>query len=87
MDYKTANEILQKKSKLYKTYSLKRTENDKILFVTYGNKLKSLLHKAEQNFYSDKFKAAMGDTKETWKVIGNVLKNRLKMNLLDFFLQ
>src|SRR5271165_2481997 len=75
-----------KKSKLYKKYCLNRTEENKKVYITYRNKLKLLLRKAERSHYADIFKLNIGNIKETWKIIGQALKNKTKENIPDFFM-
>jgi len=67
-----------KKSKLYKIYCKDRTGLNKDKYVTYRNKLKTLLHIAKKTFYSDKLSQVKGNMRQTWKVINTVLnKNPL----------
>ena len=75
-----------RKSKLYKLYCQDRSDENKKIYVTYRNKLKMLLRKAEKRYYSSLFQASIGNVRETWKVIGNVLKNKPQHNPVDFFL-
>lgn len=74
-----------RKSKLYKTYRQNSTTENKHRYITYRNRLKSLLKKAERNFYCEKFSFCVGDMKKTWKLIGSVLnKNKLHSTVESF---
>ena len=64
-----------KKSLLYKKYKTSGLAIDKQKFVTYRNKLKSILNEEKRNFYSHKFKSAAGNLKETWNIINKFTKN------------
>jgi hypothetical protein len=62
-----------KKSKLYRVYCRNRTKVNKDRFTTFRNKLKSLIHKAEVDYYRAKFKRISGNVRETWKLLGRVI--------------
>ena len=74
-----------KKSKLYQMFCQNKTDCNKMRYAVYRNKFKTLLRKAEVTYYSEKFKSVVGDIKETWKVIGQVLKNKPKTSMPEFF--
>jgi Reverse transcriptase (RNA-dependent DNA polymerase) len=74
------------KSKLYGTYCKNKTEKNRKKYITYRNKLKILVRKAEQKFYSDKFTSAIGNIRETWKVINRAMKNKPKTDVPDHFI-
>lgn len=75
-----------KKSKLYKIYKQKCSPENKKRYIEYRNKLKSLLNKAETNFYSKKFQLMSGNMRETWKLIGSILNTNNRSNLPDSFI-
>ena len=61
------------KSVLYKQMKHMKTNESKIKYITYRNKLKSLLEKAEKDFYAKKLNECHGDPKRTWKIINNLV--------------
>jgi Reverse transcriptase (RNA-dependent DNA polymerase)/Endonuclease-reverse transcriptase len=63
-----------KKSKLLKKYKLSGSAVDRKIFVKYRNKLKSIIKKAEKDFYGQKLDELKGNVKETWKVLNSLLK-------------
>ena len=71
-----------KKSLLYKKYRKNSTPQNKSIYTRYRNKLKSILGKAERDYYRTRFKLFQGNLMQTWKLIGSVLnKNNLKVVL------
>ena len=74
-----------KKSKLYRAYCNHKTKVNHDRFTTYRNKLKSLIHKAEVDYYRDKFKQISGNVRETWKLLGSVINRDLRNDGAGFF--
>lgn len=68
------------KSRLYKQMKNMKTHESKVKFTTYRNKLKSVLDKAEKDFYSKKLSECHGDPKRTWKIINNLVNNKSQNN-------
>jgi Reverse transcriptase (RNA-dependent DNA polymerase) len=64
---------------------LDRSILNKEIYVKYRNKLNILIRKTEKDFYSSKFKAAVGNMKDTWKIISSCLKSKTKPPLTDSF--
>jgi hypothetical protein len=62
-----------KKSKLYREYKGSPTLPNRTKFITYRNKLKSLLSVAEINYYSNLFLSCEHDLKRTWTHIKTLL--------------
>ena len=73
------------KSQLYKKYLSNKSPANKAKYNKYSNKLKSVIQNAEKKFYELKFIAAAGNIKQTWKILGQVLKNKQRHNLPDAF--
>jgi hypothetical protein len=74
-----------KKSKLYKKYRKHSKEDDKKRYITYRNKLKTLLRKREKMYYSEKFEMATGNMRKTWKLIGSVLNSNSSRSTPESF--
>jgi hypothetical protein len=74
------------KARLYKKYCLNRSTSNKEIFIKYRNRLNTLLRKTERDYYSSKFKSAMGNMKDTWKLINSALKSNSKPTLSEHFL-
>ena len=55
-------------------------------YTVYRNKLKTLLRKAEVTYYREKFQSVVGETKETWKVIEQVIKNKPKTSMPELYI-
>lgn len=72
-----------KKSSLYKAYRKNPTTENKNKYVRYRNNLKSLLRKAENEYYKFKFKKLEGNLFQTWKLLGLILNK--KQNLSQIF--
>ena len=66
-------------------YCRNRTKVNKDRFTTYRNKLKSLIHKAEVDYYRDRFKQISGNVRETWKLLGSVINRDLRNEGAGFF--
>ena len=64
-----------RKEKLYKCFINNPTASNKLNYVKYRNKLNTLLRKAEQAFYKDKFELYKCNIKQTWKTIKLVLNS------------
>ena len=72
-----------RKSKLYKQYRKNNNIENKTKYITYRNKLKTLLYKAERQFYSNKFNLMAGDMRKTWRLINVIIKK----NKFDIFIR
>ena len=65
-----------KKGKLFKIYLNDKTDENKRMYITYRNKLKSLTIKAERAYYKLRFQEKVGDIKETWKLVNSIISKR-----------
>ena len=77
--------MLRKKSKLYKNYIKTHSIDAKLKFVKYRNKLKSILVKAERDFYSTKLQACTSDPRKTWNVLNQILHRSKRSALPEEF--
>ena len=65
-----------KKEKLYKSFIKNPTPSNQLKYVKYRNKLNTVLRKAEQSFYKEKFESLKSNIRQTWKTIKLVLKTK-----------
>lgn len=65
----------RKKERLYKCFVKDPCECNKLKYKRYRNRLNSLLHKAEKQYYKEKFELYKSDIKLTWKTIKCILNN------------
>ena len=75
-----------KKLKLYKTYCKYKSDDNKTRYIKYKNKLKSLLRKAEKDFYCNKFNKISGNIRQTWSLINSLLNKKGSTALNDNFI-
>ena len=61
------------KNKLYKQYLQCPNDIRRQKFVTFRNKLHTIIRKSKRPFFFSKFQYAKGNMKETWKTINNVI--------------
>ena len=64
---------IKHKNKLYKNYLKTPTDENKLNYKIYRNKLNHVLRIAKKNHYTDVFNNAKNDIKTTWKNINDVL--------------
>ena len=62
-----------KKSKLYKKSITNPTEETKTKYVTYRNKLSTILQKAKKTFYESELKSYNGNLKKTWGLLRELI--------------
>ena len=62
-----------RKEKLYKNYVSHPTDSRKAAYISYRNKLTTLIRISKRNYYADKFTEFKYNTKQTWKVLNNIL--------------
>ncbi|HMK58436.1 MAG TPA: reverse transcriptase family protein [Nitrososphaeraceae archaeon] len=75
-----------KKSALYKKYKKDPSAENKNKYIRYRNKLKSLLQKAEKDYYKHKFKSVSGCLRKTWQLLGTVLNKNNQITATNNFL-
>ena len=76
-----------KKSILYKKYIKNPSPETKNKYIRYRNKLKSILRKAEKDYYGNKFKQFQGNLTKTWKLLGNILNKNKPSSIITEFLK
>ena len=76
-----------KKCLLYKKYIKNPSTTNKDTYVRYRNKLKSLLIKAEKDFYRIKFQQFQGNLSLTWKLIKTVLNKNKQIDIVKEFVK
>ena len=63
---------------LYKRWILDPSVENKLKYTCYRNTLKSVLQKAERDFYCKKLNSCAGNLCETWKILRSVLNNKTR---------
>src|SRR5271170_7876033 len=74
-----------KKSKLYKKFCQTKKPEHETKYIIYRNKLKTLLVQAKRDYYSTILNEASGDSKKTWKILGEVLNQKPSTKLPQSF--
>ena len=69
---------MQEKNSLYKSVLKYRTDQAKMKYKQYKNKLTSILRLAEKHFYCNKLALCKNDTKQTWKILNDITRRYLK---------
>ena len=64
---------IKSKNKLYKEYIHNPTDNNKIKFTVYRNKLTSIIRFAKKNYYKNLFESNKNNLAKTWQTINNVI--------------
>ena len=62
-----------KKHLLYQQFVFDRAEENKVAHKTFKNKLRSVIRKAEADYYKEAFSSKSKSIKEMWKELGNLL--------------
>ena len=75
----------RRKERLYKQFIKRPTHLSKRKYTRYRNKLNTVLHKAEQNYYAIKFDTYKSDIKQTWSVIRQALNKNSMEIVTDAF--
>ena len=68
--------LVTKKNNLYKCQLQTKASEDKGRYITYKNKLTSILRKAEKQYYSNKLNECKKDMKGTWAILNNLIGRR-----------
>src|SRR6218665_791069 len=64
------------KAKLHTRFIKHPTPQNKLKFITYRNKFKSLCRKAEKDYYTMQFTKFKDDLKQTWQTIKTILRDK-----------
>jgi len=75
-------ESCNNKSALYQKYKNDPSAMSKSMYIVYRNKLKSLLLKAEKDYYCCKFKCFQGNLRETWQLLHEVMHDVKNINIV-----
>ena len=64
---------IKQKHTLYQKYIFNQTEENKTVYKIYKNKLRSVIRKAEAEYYKESFNIKTHSMKEMWRELGNLL--------------
>ena len=70
---------IKQKHILYQKYIFHQTEENKTIYKLYKNKLRSMIRKAEAEYYRESFNSKIHSMKEMWKELGNLLNSKRKI--------
>ena len=76
-----------KKLHLYKKYIKSRSNEAKQKYIVYRNKLKTILKKAEKDYYHNKFTTLQGNIRSTWKLINSMICDKNKSSIVENFIK
>ena len=76
-----------KKLHLYKKYIKSRSNEAKQKYIVYRNKLKTILKKAEKDYYHKKFTTLQGNIRSTWKLINSMICDKNKSSIVENFIK
>jgi len=68
-----------------KAYKRTSSTTNKSIYVSYRNKLKSVLVAAERSYYSAQFAFTSASMKDTWRIISKIINVSPKASLPPFF--
>ena len=68
-------QIIKQKHILYQKYIFHQTEENKTVYKLYKNKLRSMIRKAEAEYYKESFNSKIHNMKEIWKELCNLLNS------------
>ena len=74
------------KSKLYKKYVKSRSLFSENIYKAYRNLLKTILKKAEKDYYTNKVLSAEKNSRQLWKEINRILNNKTKPHAANHFI-
>lgn len=70
------------KEKLYRRFLKKPTENNRVKYKVYRNKLNHLIRIAKKNYFNNKIHDAQNDPKSTWQTINELIGKKNKNKTL-----
>ena len=76
---------IRRKDKLYRKYRSSQTESNKLALLNYKNSLTALLRAAKKRYFSDLLDEHKNNSKQTWKVLNDLLGRNRKHQLPDSF--
>ena len=71
-------ESITRKHLLYQKFVFDSSENNKVVYKVFKNKLRSVIRKAETDYYKNVFKSKTQSMKDMWKEVGNLLNTKKK---------
>ena len=74
-----------RKSVLFKKYRLSSTIDNEHKYISYRNRLKTILLKAEKDYYGNKFESLKNNSAGTWRLIKQVMGNKKSVNAFSAF--
>ena len=69
---------IEKNDILYKLSITTPTEENKLTYKTYSNRLNTIKRKAERDYFSNQLEINKSDMKKSWKIIMSVIGNKRK---------
>ena len=69
---------IKQKHILYQNYIFDQTEENKTAYKIFRNKLRSIIRKAEADYYKESFNSKTHNMKEMWKELSNLLQTHRK---------
>ena len=71
-------ESIKRKHLLYQKIIFDSSEENKVVYNVFKNKLRSVIRKAETDYYKNVFNSKTQSMKEMWKELGNLLNTKKK---------
>ena len=65
---------------IYKLSITTPTEENKLTYTTYNNKLNAIKRKTERDYFSNQLEINKSDMKKSWKIMKSVIGNKRKLN-------
>ena len=69
---------IKRKHLLYQKYIFDSSEENKVVYKVFKNKLRSVIRKAETDYHKNGFNSKTQSMKEMWKELGNLLNTKKK---------
>ena len=66
---------------MYQKLVFDKTEENKVAYKTFKNKLRSVVRKAEADYYKEAFSSKSKSIKEMWKELSNLLSTNKRKNI------
>ena len=71
-------ESIKRKHLQYQKFIFDSSEGNKVVYKVFKNKLRSVIRKAETDYYKNVFSSKTQSIKEMWKELGNLLNTKKK---------
>ena len=71
-------ESIKQKHLLYQKFTFDSSEENKVAYKIFKNKLRTVIRKAEAEYYKNVFNSKGQSMKEMWKELGNLLNTKKK---------